>query len=331
MLTSFPSRILLVLLFAVIPLHLICMGFRLLRRRSRLGPLRAVHSAVFLLFVPILLSAIFALPEVSHLPREEGAVSELTELKLKISQLESILEKNIKDLDSKVSLLQEKDSLIEEMSSKIQYLQNFLRNMKKSRGGSVYSEERVSSLEEEVRNLWGEARKNNFDLHTLQSKAYDAEEKLDSVSSQVLKMEDIITEQWIQIRQLEQALQVTKVRTSKAYRKIKSTGCTLLKFINGFHQHHLPEASCHLRSFFFKKSSVLGPYLSHVFNLVQRISLGVRICHHELQGYVRQMMEKYEFTADFANQEVIFFLVYFIISGHLSYLNFFCFFARLFF
>ncbi|CAL2225484.1 unnamed protein product [Prunus armeniaca] len=59
-----------------------------------------------------------------------------------------------------------------------------------------------------VRLLWAASRKYNFDLNVLESKAQDAEDRLETVASQ--KMVDIVTEQWIQIHWLEQALHITQ-------------------------------------------------------------------------------------------------------------------------
>ncbi|CAL2252793.1 unnamed protein product [Prunus armeniaca] len=64
-----------------------------------------------------------------------------------------------------------------------------------------------------VRLLCAASRKYNFDLHVLESKAQDAEDGLDTVASQAQKMADIVTEQWIQIQRLEQALHITQILT----------------------------------------------------------------------------------------------------------------------
>ncbi|CAL8163219.1 unnamed protein product [Prunus armeniaca] len=48
--------------------------------------------------------------------------------------------------------------------------------------------ERLNALEEEVRLLWAASRKYNFDLHILESKAQDAEDRLEMVASQAQKV-----------------------------------------------------------------------------------------------------------------------------------------------
>ncbi|CAA6665781.1 unnamed protein product [Spirodela intermedia] len=94
-------------------------------RRSRWSRVGALYLAVFFRFSPI-----HALPEVSRWPPVAGDVSELEELKLTVSRLELILEKNIEDLNSRFLFHQEKDKTIKEMSSKIQDLQDSICHIK---------------------------------------------------------------------------------------------------------------------------------------------------------------------------------------------------------
>ncbi|PQM39366.1 hypothetical protein Pyn_17860 [Prunus yedoensis var. nudiflora] len=93
------------------------------------------------------------------------------------------------------------------MAQKIHHLQSVLFTLKRD---SLATDERLNALEEGVRLLWAASRKYNFDLHVLESKAQDAEDRLETVASQAQKMADIVTEQWIQIQQLEQALHITQ-------------------------------------------------------------------------------------------------------------------------
>ncbi|CAL2252877.1 unnamed protein product [Prunus armeniaca] len=82
-----------------------------------------------------------------------------------------------------------------------------------SQRDSLATDERLHALEEEaerVRLLWAASRKYNFDLHVLESKVQDAEDRLETVASQAQKMADIVTDQWIQIQRLEQALHITQ-------------------------------------------------------------------------------------------------------------------------
>ncbi|XP_058100579.1 uncharacterized protein LOC131245262 isoform X2 [Magnolia sinica] len=210
------------------------------------------RTTAFLISVPILSSTVLALSDHQSFCRDptDNVICQLEEMKQKVSRLESILEVNMKSLNAKDVYLEEKEKLIEEMTHKIHFLQNAMVDIKKSLGDSSYYEERVRLLEDEVRLLWAESRKNNFNIHVLDANARDAEEKLEELTSQVEKMGSIVTEQWIQIQQLEQALQITEIR------KTESTRCIFLK----------------------------------------------------LQGTVKQVMERNEFTAAFVNKEVVFFM-----------------------
>ncbi|CAL8076144.1 unnamed protein product [Prunus armeniaca] len=88
-----------------------------------------------------------------------------------------------------------------------------------SQRDSLATDERLNALEEEqkwaLQCFLGTASvgciKYNFDLHVLESKAQDAEDRLETVASQAQKMADIVTEQWIQIQRLEQAPHIIQV------------------------------------------------------------------------------------------------------------------------
>ncbi|KAF6143762.1 hypothetical protein GIB67_031069 [Kingdonia uniflora] len=174
--------------------------------------------------IPALLSAIIILLKIilvaPHLETQSQSICrdqnnnklicDLEEMKLKIAKLESILEESVRSLSSNVNYLEEKGKLVEEMPHKIDFLKTALTNLK-------------------VQLLWAASRKNNFDILILESKAHDAEVRLEAVTKKVEKVKTIVTEQWIQIRQLDQALQVIEVRTSKIQKKKGYTINTFLK------------------------------------------------------------------------------------------------------
>ncbi|KAG5561735.1 hypothetical protein RHGRI_004698 [Rhododendron griersonianum] len=99
-------------------------------------------------------------------------------------------------------------------------------------GESSRANERLNQLEEEVRLLWANMRKTNFELHHLESKAQDAENNMNLVASRVETMAAIVTEQWIQIRQLEQALHNAEVQALTVKRL--PTRCKFLKVVYDF-------------------------------------------------------------------------------------------------
>ncbi|XP_042488207.1 uncharacterized protein LOC122068419 [Macadamia integrifolia] len=271
--------------------------------------------AAFLVLLPALFTAVIALsgttPPVSQAgsaticrDQNNDVICEVQQMKLKIAHMESVLEESVQKLNAKGLHLKEQEKLIEEMKHKIHYLQTALVSMK---GGSSYAEERINVLEEKVQRLWDESRKNNFNLHILETKAQDAEKSLEVVTSQVEKMADIVTEQWIQIQQLEQALQIA-MRNIKAQRKADSR-CIFLK-VRG-------------RYSFVQES--LRSYTSMALHQLKKFFSAAKKYHHELQGFVKQEMEKNEFTAVLANEEVIFFvasaLIVFPIMGAWTWLS----------
>ncbi|KAJ1394031.1 Phosphorylase pyridoxal-phosphate attachment site [Sesbania bispinosa] len=226
--------------------------------------------------------------------------SEIHQMNLKIAHLESVLEETNKKLKERDLYLEEDEKRMNEMSEKIHHLQSTLTRMK---ADSLLAEEHVKTLEEEVQHLWAALRKNNFDLHILKSKAQDTEKSLEEATSRVEKMGDIVTEQWIQVQHLEQALHITKMRTLKAQRLASLTRCTFLKLINS-----LLDDLRALDSYVFGKRSTLSSPISQATDQLKRCSTMAKKYHHQLQGFIKDLMKRNELTASLANDELVFFL-----------------------
>ncbi|GMY37420.1 structural maintenance of chromosomes protein 5 isoform X2 [Fagus crenata] len=266
----------------------------------------ALHLVQFLFLFPALFPSLFALSETtSSPPHNNHLIFELQEIKLKISQLESILEESTQNLNQKSLYLKEREEIIEAMSRKIQSLHSTLDAIK---GESSRADERLSALEEEVRRLWAESRKNNFDLHNLESKANAAEDRLDKVTEQVEKMGDFVTEQWIQIQRLEQALQITEMRALRARRQLGFTRCTFLKFVNNLFGYQPQKLFSVLDPYVIGKGPSLSSYTSQALHQLKRGFIVAKNYHHQLQGFIKQELERNEFTAALANSEFVFFL-----------------------
>lgn len=144
------------------------------------------------------------------------------------------MEENTKTLRSKAYTLEEENKLTEAMENDIQLLRN----------EESYSESNIYIMEDEVQTLQQEVRKINNIAYTIESLAIDAEKRVEFLSSEVKKIESIITEQWIQIRQFEQAFVVTKMMTSKVYKRRLSEGAykwpgmdILLKYVRNVDLH----------------------------------------------------------------------------------------------
>ncbi|EXC30570.1 hypothetical protein L484_015062 [Morus notabilis] len=166
---------------------------------------------LFFLFPAFSSSLLFSLSQAS-VTSENDCFRKLQELKLKIAHLELKFDETIRNLNEKELQIEEQEKLIQQMSNEIHLLQSSVLSLKSElQRDSSGANERLNALEEEVRLLWAAARKNNFDIHVLKSKAQDAEDKLETVASQAEKMADIVTEHWIQIQRLEQALHITQL------------------------------------------------------------------------------------------------------------------------
>lgn len=307
----------LLLLIVLLPLRLLSLASRLLISKPNDSSSKSKRWILHLISIPLLLSVtVFALSDLDSPSSNDndGLIAEIENLKLKVASLESMLEENTDKFNCKIQHLQEKNRQIEEMEHRIQYLQTSVSKLKTPEGSSSVCEKMVVALEEEVRVLWAESRKSNFDYHNLQSKAKEEEEKMEEATLAVAKMENIITEQWIQIRQFEQSLQMMKIMTAKVHkkstplvqwqRKVKST---VLKFIKQVRHHYLPEIA-DLPDAFFLGNYISKSSLSRVFDQLKRTWSAVKEYHQKLQDSIKHSLEMIEFTAPLANQEVVFFL-----------------------
>lgn len=209
----------------------------------------------------------------------------------------------MKQFEMNVRYLREKEKVVVEMTNKIEFLHTVLADIKVD---SVYTDEKISMLEEEVRLLWAASRKNNFDIHLLESKVQSTDRLIEAVTSKVQKMEDIVTEQWIQIRQFDQALKLTEVRVLEAQRRASFYRCTFLKFINGIVERHLPSKFAQLQ--LSGKESVPSFYFAQTLHQLKSFMGAVKKKHHKLQELLKLVIESDKTPAVFTNQEVIFFL-----------------------
>uniref|UniRef100_J3LC36 Uncharacterized protein n=2 Tax=Oryza brachyantha TaxID=4533 RepID=J3LC36_ORYBR len=104
------------------------------------------------------------------------------------------------------------------MEHDIEILMNRYESTKKSQSKS-FPESNVKALQDEVQLLQKVVRKVNENADSIESLANGAEKRVESLTLEVKKMEGIIAEQWIQIRQLEQAFVLTKMMASKVHQR----------------------------------------------------------------------------------------------------------------
>ncbi|OMO97864.1 hypothetical protein COLO4_14300 [Corchorus olitorius] len=287
--------------------------------RIQSGALRKRRMAAYLILLPAIFSCFFFALASHHQQTGDHnlLIRELHDAELKISRLESFLEETVKNINAKTLYLKEGEKLLDEMAQNITNLQSALSSLEDD---SFLADGRLKSLEEEVRQLWAVSRKNNFKLHVLESKAQEAEDKLEVVTSQVEKMAEIVTEQWIQIQHLEQALQITKVAsaldTNNINEDVASSKGKAYELIRDLSERHLPKMFGALDSYSFGKGSTIKYYMSQALQQVRRLWSAIKKYHHELQGFIKQEMRRTEFTAALVNDELASALITFpILSG----------------
>ncbi|KAK7246460.1 hypothetical protein RIF29_41328 [Crotalaria pallida] len=237
--------------------------------------------------------------------------SQIQQINLKISHLESVIEESNAKLKEREVYLEECEKRINDMSQQIHNLQSTLSTIK---ADSLRAEERLKAQEEQVQLLWSTLRKNNFDLHVLKSQAQDTEEKIEEVTSRVETMGGIVTEQWIQVQHLEQALHIARMRALKAQRA-SFTRCALFKFINSV----LSDFRA-VELYILGEGTTVSSLISWYVDQFKRCSSMTKKYHHQLQGFIKDLMKKNELTASLANDEVVFFLTaYFQASALITF------------
>ncbi|CAM8998223.1 unnamed protein product [Rhodiola kirilowii] len=228
---------------------------------------------------------------------EIDSICQVNEMKLKVARLETMLEERSESLKSRSLLREELDRRNDELTTEILKLESHVEQLKGVE--MMPGDEAVSSLEDEVQSLWSLSRKNNFDLHILESKAVEAEERLEDVKSEVEKMADIVTEQWIQFRHLEQALLGVQIKTVDTARQICLQKCSFFERMPLLLDQHLSQ-----------NMPAIKLYWSKVLHQVNMLLSAVKKYHLQLQDFVRQEMEKTQLTAFYTSEELVFFLSY---------------------
>ncbi|KAK5803653.1 hypothetical protein PVK06_031301 [Gossypium arboreum] len=205
-------------------------------------------------------------------------IRELDDTKLKLSRLESVLEETIQSIDAKTLLLKEREKLFEDMENKITYLQSVISTLKDD---SLLADENLRLYKRRfVRLLWDASRKNNFELHVLESEAQDTEDRVEAVNLKVEKMAEVVTEQWIQIPHLEQALQLAQVLPSMDPINI-SYSSIHKEFFNDLFERHLPRMLGALEYYSFGKGSTIKYYMSQALQQLRRFYSAIKKYHHQ--------------------------------------------------
>ncbi|XP_070023936.1 uncharacterized protein [Nicotiana sylvestris] len=143
----------------------------------------------------------------------------------------------------------------------------------------------------------------------------EAEKKIEDISVEIdnlttalskLQMAEIVSEQWIQIQQLEQAVQMAEMRTLKVKRQLRSSKCPFVKFIKNVFGNHLETLKGILHPYGSYSKADPNSYWDQALHHIQRTFASARQYHYELQKFVKHEIERNEFPAALANEEVVF-------------------------
>ncbi|XP_020088520.1 uncharacterized protein LOC109710396 isoform X1 [Ananas comosus] len=308
------GALLLLLLGVLLPLRLLSLGRRLLRGGHRRFS-GAIRSVAVVVSAAALLSAIYAVSDRGDAPARTDAAapasasevaemrSEIADLKRQISRLESILAESTTLLHSKTVHVEEDSILIEAMERDIQSLINEQQNTKKLLGDSSFSQDSVKAMEEEVRLLKDQSRAISSNIYILESLANDAEKRLEAMSSEVRKMENVISEQWIQVQQFEQAFQLTKMMTSKVHKRSmpkegtdnkwlsKYSITKVIQFVTDNPLRYIPDVG--LLDSLFLAGSLSKSWTFQAYDQFQSILSILHKCHHEVRQFAKGLHLRY--------------------------------------
>ncbi|CAL5058574.1 unnamed protein product [Urochloa decumbens] len=331
----------------LLPLRLLSLALRLSFSHPSSAAPRRARSAAALLAVAALVSVICAVPDAGTSAalaagadadaNADALRSEIEALRLKVAQLESLLEENTNTLNSKASILEEDNKLIEEMERDIQLLIDGPATTKDSKIKS-YSAGNIKSMEDEVQQLQEEISKINKNSDTIELLARDTERRVDTLSSEVKKIEDIIAEQWIQIRQFEQAFVLTKyaggiylkdifLRGSSYARSCfshtyKQSSSFLPEMNRYYHEAYRFCKAIHRRQYssdtdrpdvFFLGGSVSRSSISIPYNQLRIFISSTQKFHHKVQVLIHDALESNRYSRGLANEPVTFILAYLLV------------------
>ncbi|CAN8313494.1 unnamed protein product [Cochlearia groenlandica] len=255
------------------------------------------------LFLSIVVSPIFVFS--SGIEQRIGSnrhlFRDLEAAKIRVSKLEAVLEETIHKVDAKNLYLRELEKLIQDAETKIHDLQSSSYSFE---SGLPLVQKRISELETEVKRLWASLRTTNFELHVLEDKAKNAEEKVKAKALEVKQMKEVVTDQWIQVQHLEQ-MRVFNIRRHQT-----PSRCILIKLMSDIRGKHLTKVqeAFNIRWKGNKVSLSMQSYLKKALSQFKALWAAITKYHHQLQGFIKHEMERNEITAPLANSEVVFFV-----------------------
>ncbi|OEL37834.1 hypothetical protein BAE44_0001147 [Dichanthelium oligosanthes] len=284
----------------LLPLRLLSLALRPRFSHPSAAAPRRARSAAALLAVAALVSTICAVPDAGTRPGvatsadADALRSEIEALRLKVAQLESLLEENTNTLNSKSSILEEDNNLIEAMERDIQFLMDGPGSTKDSQS-KAYSAGNIKSMEDEVQQLQEEVSKINKNSDTIESLACDTERRVETLSSEVKKM------------------MVSKVHersrpSDLAYKwPGKETNLKAYRFRKAIHRQYIPDTD--RPDVFFLGGSVSRSSISIPYNQFKIFISSAQKFHHKVQVFLHDALESNRYSRGLANEPVTFILV----------------------
>ncbi|KAG2650470.1 uncharacterized protein LOC120655532 isoform X4 [Panicum virgatum] len=263
-------------------------------------------SAAALLTAAALVSAICAVPDAgaragiaTSADAESDALrSEIEALRLKVAQLESLLEENTNTLNSKSSILEEDNKLIEAMERDIQLLMDGPESTKDSKIKS-YSAGNIKSMEDEVQQLQQEVSKINKNSDTIESLARDTERRVETLGSEVKKM--MASKVHDRSRPSEMVYKWPGKETIlKAYR-----------FRKAIRRQYIPDTD--RPDVFFLGGSVSRSSIAIPYNQFKFFISSTQKFHHKVQVFLHDALESNRYSRGLANEPVTFIMAYLLV------------------
>lgn len=202
---------------------------------------------------------------------------------------------------SKHSILEGENKISDAMEDGSLLLMNEEESSEKFQS-KFYSESNIYMMEDELQILQQEVRKINDIAYTIESLAIDAEKRVQFLGSEVKKIDNIIAEQWIQIRQFEQAFVLTKTMTSEVYaRRLSESAYKLtakdivLKYIRNVDLHDM----------FLAVASHSRTCVSYTYKHCRKFVQAMNGCRHKASQFHKAIRRRCSVDVDRPN---VFFL-----------------------
>ncbi|XP_039839398.1 uncharacterized protein LOC120699443 isoform X4 [Panicum virgatum] len=278
-------------------------------------------SAAALLTAAALVSAVCAVPDAGAHPGvatsadadSDALRSEIEALRIKVAQLESLLEENTNTLNSKSSILEEDNKLIEAMERDIQLLMDGPESTKDSKRKS-YSAGNIKSMEDEVQQLQQEVGKINKNSDTIESLAHDTERRVETLSSEVKKYAaDInLNDNFLRGATFARSCFSHIYKESSSFlQEINRYYNEAYRFRKAIRRQYIPDTD--RLDVFFLGGSVSRSSIAIPYNQFKLFISSTQKFHHKVQVFLHDALESNRYSRGFANEPVTFILAYLLV------------------